>query len=254
MKIKGNLTNINGNSLIGFDAEWTKNYKEKNGNVPFCFSIIEINKEDINFNKLKNGKVVFNYIQYYCEEKEELEQFIALANMWSNRIIKSLENSVLCGHQISSDFSVLYNIGSAKKIDTLNNIEELRKLWRNRRENERIRIVDTRYDISKPFLGKSRRLVDMCNDFMLDVTQPELKNKSMTELQNQYYGNKDEGLYERIAVMNLRHSLCATVLYWLSGKIMIASQRKKININQTIYNCLRNDFRWVSSEEFEHLI
>lgn len=254
MKIKGTLTKINSNCLVGFDAEWTKNYREKNGNVPFCFSIIEINKEDINFNKLKNGNIFFKYIQYYCDEKEEFEQLVALADLWSNKIIKSFENSVLCGHQISSDFSVLYNIGISKKLDTLSNIEELRKLWKNRREDEQIGIVDTRYDISKPFLGKSRRLVDMCNDFMLDVTQPELKNKSMTELQNQYYGNKDEEIYERIAVMNLRHSLCATVLYWLSLKIMDASHRKKININQTIYNCLKTDFKWVNSEEFESLI
>ena len=254
MKIKGSLTKINGNSLIGFDAEWTKNYREKNGNVPFCFSLIEINKEDINFNKLIGGKVVFNYIQYYCDDKEELDQLVAVADVWSNKIIKSLENSVLCGHQISSDFSVLYNIGIAQKIDTLSNIEELRKLWKNRREYERIGIVDTRYDISKPFLGKSRRLVDMCNDFMLDVTQPELKNKSMTKLQNQYYENKDEGIYERIAVMNLRHSLCATVLYWLNIEIMNATHRKKININQTIYNFLKNDFKWVKSEEFKSLI
>lgn len=254
MKKKGNLSEINSQSLIGFDVEWTKNYREKNGNIPFCFSIVEINKNDINFNKLKNGKVFFKYIQYYCEEKEEFKQLVSLADLWSCKILDSLENNVLCGHQISSDFSVLYNAGIAKNIETINHIAELRKRWKNRRENVKSGIMDTRYDIFKSFLGKSRRLVDMCNDFELDVTQPELKNRSMTELQNKFYSIKDEEIYERIAVMNLRHSLSAVILYWLNEKVNNAEQRKYLNVNQIIYNCLKNDFKWVMSEEFESLL
>ena len=130
----------------------------------------------------------------------------------------------------------------------------MREEWRKRKENNPTHVMDTRYDIVKTFLGKSRRLVDMCNDFDLDVTQPELKKMSMTKLQNIFYETKDENIYERISVMNLRHSLCAIILYWLDGKIDNAEQRKAININKSVYNCLKCDFSWVASKEFSVLL
>lgn len=254
MKRKGGLSDIIGNCLIGFDAEWTKNYKIKNGNAPFCFSVMTLGDQELNFSKLTTGNIQFKYIQYYCEDKEDFKELVMMANFWLGGILKVLDNSVLCGHQVSSDFSVLYNAGVVNGIDSLTHIERMRREWRNRRENHSIHIMDTRYDITQTFLGKSRRLVDMCNDFALDVTQPELKNKSMTKLQNSFFETQDEDIYERISVMNLRHSLCAIVLYWLNGKINNAEQRKPININKSIYNCLKNDFDWVASKEFSPLL
>lgn len=254
MKKKGSLSDIAGNCLIGFDAEWTKNYKIKNGNVPFCFSIITVDDQELNFDKLLKGNIKFKYIQYYCESREDFKELVMIADFWLERILKVLGNSVLCGHQISSDFSVLYNIGVAYDIESLKHIEQMRVEWRKRKDNNSVHVIDTRYDIDQTFLGKSRRLVDMCNDFGLDVTQPELKNMSMTKLQNNFYETKDENIYERISVMNLRHSLCAVVLYWLNGRIGNAEQRKPININKSVYNCLKNDFSWVVSKEFSILL
>ena len=254
MKKKGNLSDIVGNCLIGFDAEWTKNYKITNGNVPFCFSIITVGAQELSFSKLNKGNIKLKYIQYYCEDREDYKELVMLADFWFEKILKVLDNSVLCGHQVSSDFSVLYNIGSANAIDSLIHIERMREEWRKRKENNPVHIMDTRYDIVQTFLGKSRRLVDMCNDFELDVTQPELKKSSMTKLQNIFFETKDEDIYERISVMNLRHSLCAIVLYWLNGKINNTEQRKPININKSVYNCLKSDFNWVASKEFSVLL
>ena len=250
MKKKGNLSSITDGCLIGFDAEWTKNYKISNGNIPFCFSIITLNDQNISFSNLEKGNIHFNYIQYYCENREEFHELVILADVWVSKILKVINSSVLCGHQISSDFSVFYNIGRAFGIEPLIYIEKIRDEWRKRKEAFPLHIMDTRYDIVQDFLGNSRRLVDMCNDFDLDVMQPELKSSSMTKLQNIFYDTKDENIYERISVMNLRHSLCAVVLYWLNKKISNAGERKHININKSIYNCLKQDFSWVDSKDF----
>lgn len=254
MKKKGSLSDIADNCLIGFDAEWTKNYKIRNGNVPFCFSVITVDNQELSFNKLNKGTIKFKYIQYYCENREDFKELVMIADFWFDKMLKVLDNSVLCGHQISSDLSVLYNIGVANDIESLIHIERMREEWRRRKENNPVHVMDTRYDIVQAFLGKSRRLVDMCNDFELDVTQPELKKSSMTKLQNIFYETKDENIYERISVMNLRHSLCAVVLYWLNGEIDNAEQRKSININRSVYNCLKKDFKWVASKEFSVLL
>lgn len=254
MRIKGGLNRIGCNDLIGFDAEWTKNYKIKNGNVPFCFSIVTTSISNLSYSNLENGDVQFNYIQYYCENKEEFKELVSLAENWSSKILDVLESCVLCGHQLSSDFSVLYNIGKAYEIEPLINLERLRHEWRVRRESPSIHIMDTRYDIIQSFLGNSRRLVDMCNDFDLDVTQPELGNSSMTKLQNIFYQTKDEDIYERVSVMNLRHSFCAIVLYWLNEEICNAGQIRHINVNKSIYNGLNTDFNWVNSDKFSTLL
>lgn len=254
MLIKGCLSDIPDNSLIGFDAEWTKNYKIKNGNVPFCFSVIVIPKGTLCFNSLKQGSIHFDYIQYYCEKPEEFKELVIIAEAWISKILNSLNTCILCGHQMSSDFSVLYNIGKACNISLLPSIESIRGEWKNRKNFYPIHIMDTRYDITRDFLNKSRRLVDMCNDFSLEVTQPELKNFSMTRLQNTFFQTHDKNTFERIAVMNLRHSLCAVVLFWLNERILNANQRKHININKSVYNCLKEDFNWIKSEEFSVLL
>ncbi len=254
MLIKGNLNDIPDNCIIGFDAEWTKNYKIKNGNIPFCFSVIVIEKDTLSLEVLEKGTIQFNYIQYYCETSEEFRDLVVIAETWSSKILNALNTCVLCGHQISSDFSVLHNIGKAHNISHLLYLEKVRNEWKNRKTSLPTHIIDTRYDITQEFLGESRRLVDMCNDFLLDVTQPELKNSSMTKLQNTFYETNNKNIFERISVMNLRHSLCAVILYWLNEIIVSADQRKFININKSVYNRLNEDFDWIKSKEFLTLL
>ena len=254
MFINGTLDEIPDNSLIGFDAEWTKNYKIRNGNIPFCFSVIVIKNDVLSLDALEKGDIYFSYVQYYCQTSEEFKDLVESAEKWSSKILNALNTCILCGHQVSSDFSVLHNIGKAHNIGPLICLEKIRSEWKRRKAMVPMHIIDTRYDANQDFLGKSRRLVDMCNDFLLDVTQPELKNSSMTKLQKNFFETHDKEIFERISVMNLRHSLCAIVLYWLNEKFESADQRKPININKSVYKGLKGDFDWIESKDFLALL
>jgi hypothetical protein len=159
---------------------------------------------------------------------------------------------LVSGHQLSSDFSVFLNIANALGSNNAKNIAKIVSLWRDRKNNRTI--FDTRYDIDKPFLGKSRRLVDMCTDFNLDVQQPELANKSMTKLQNQYYDTKEAIIRERLSVMNLRHSFSAVVLTLLNEQLTDTPIAEKINLNKTLNNMLHSDFKWINTPEFKSLV
>ena len=254
MIVKGKLPFPISDSLIGFDAEWTKNYKIKNGNVPFCFSIVAVKRKSITMEHLVNGNIQFEYMQFYCENKEETVDLIKNANIYAGYICDSLDTCILCGHQVSSDYSVLVNMGIARNICDLDNLNKLQEIWHKRKSETKIRMVDTRYDINRGFMGKSRRLVDMCNDFFMDVRQPELNNTSMTKLQNQFYDRGDFVFYERIAVMNLRHSLSAVLLYWMNDQIKDKSQLTSVNINRIVYGNLEKDFEWIHSDIFGQLL
>ena len=254
MIVKGKLPFPISDSLIGFDAEWTKNYKIKNGTVPFCFSIVAVKRKSITMEHLVNGNIQFEYMQFYCENKEETVDLIKNANIYAGYICDSLDTCILCGHQVSSDYSVLVNMGIARDICDLDNLNKLQEIWHKRKSETKIRMVDTRYDINRGFMGKSRRLVDMCNDFFMDVRQPELNNTSMTKLQNQFYDRGDFVFYERIAVMNLRHSLSAVLLYWMNDQIKDKSQLTSVNINRIVYGNLEKDFEWIHSDIFGQLL
>lgn len=238
-------------SFIGFDAEWTKNYKIKNGNKPFCFSFISINKKDLSFENLRSNQFYFKYVQFYCENELETDDLVCHANETLNEILACLDTSILCGHQISSDLSVLRNSANNTQSSSIKNISKAIFLWQNRKTNGVV--FDTRYDVSKPFLGKSRRLVDMCNDFRLNVEQPELGKASMTKLQNIYYSNNETTIRERISVLNLRHCLSTILLTWLGTTLVDKPFETQINVNNVIRNVLGADFNWVQSEAFSQL-
>lgn len=55
--------------------------------------------------------------------------------------------------------------------------------------------------------GHSRRLVDVCTELGLDVTQPELRGTSMTALHRTRLETGDNEARAKISVLNVRHSL-----------------------------------------------
>lgn len=254
MRKKGSLENISNENFIGFDAEWTKNYKIKNGNIPFCFSVVAVRKSDLTIDNLREGNLEFKYVQYYCDHQSEFRELVVQANDCSAMILDRSNTNILCGHQISSDISVLLNMGDAFGIKSIEKLSVLKDVWHNRKSDTALKIVDTRYDIKQPFLGKSRRLVDVCKDFYLDVTQPELGKNSMTKLQNIYFETGNDDIYERISVMNIRHSFCAIILSWLNMYCGAGDKREHLNINKSIYNNLKNDYSWVDSDDFLKLL
>ena len=76
----------------------------------------------------------------------------------------------------------------------------------------------------------------------------------MTKLQNEFYDKGDYAIYERIAVMNLRHSLSAIVLYWLNSQNNDEFNLIPIKINKTMQYNLLEDFDWIQSNTFNQLL
>lgn len=254
MIIKGTLQWPVAGSYLGFDAEWTKNYKIKNGNIPFCFSLVAVERQLLDMKKLENGSLPFKYIQFFSEDIKETELLIEKADNCADNLVNSIGWCKLCGHQVISDFSVLVNMGQVCHTGETSNLVMLQHLWHKRKQDQYSKIVDTRYDVQKPFMGKSRRLVDICRYFHMEVTQQELQGSSMTRLQNLFWENKDWGIYERIAVMNIRHSLCSVLLTWLNEQILCGDYIPAINVNKIIYHNLQDDFSWIRSDEFMKLV
>lgn len=64
----------------------------------------------------------------------------------------------------------------------LTSVGTLRDAWRQRRASRPAypRVIDTRYDVGHLLSGTSRRLVDVCSELRLDVTQPELRGAPHT--------------------------------------------------------------------------
>jgi len=93
-------------------------------------------------------------------------------------------------------------------------VNAARAAWRQRRQagEGAPRILDTRYDAGHVLTGTSRRLVDVCADLHLEVTQPELRGISMTALHRRWLETGDVTAREKITVLNLRHSLSTALV------------------------------------------
>ena len=106
-------------------------------------------------------------------------------------------------------------------------------------------MIDTRYDISHVLSGTSRRLVDVCADLELDVTQPELHGTSMTALHRRWTETGDTTAREKISVLNLRHSLStALAALHASG---IGRREAGLNVNRMLADGLDDAFAWTAS-------
>jgi hypothetical protein len=130
----------------------------------------------------------------------------------------------------------------------------LRTSWHQRRLPECARplIVDTRYDIGHLLAGASRRLVDVCGELHLDVTQPELRGTSMTALHRRWTQADDVEAREKITVLNLRHSLSTALAalratgtgHWDPG----------LNVNEMLASGLGDAFGWMKAPAFRALL
>ncbi len=97
----------------------------------------------------------------------------------------------------------------------------------------------------------SRRLVDVCTDLGLDVTQPELRG-SMTAMHRAWLATHDPELRERLTVLNLRHSL-STALVALYALGMVRWPRG-FNVNRLLYQQLAGRYAWLDSPVFQRLL
>lgn len=250
MLIKRNITKeeIKNYECLAVDTEWTKNYKIKNGNKPFNFSIIFFNH--INIEELKKYNLDFKFISGYIETEEDIPKLITMINDYLDPNI----HKKIVGHQVISDLYTFYHYSDHFQDVKTDNITIWISLFKERNINKRI--FDTRFDVKNYLLGKSRRLVDVCYEMRIlnqdDLYhQPELK-KSMTAMQNTYMETHDKDIYEKLSVLNLRHSLSTMLVYeiYRSGEKL----PRRMNINKLLYHNLKEHFDYVNIKEFKELM
>ena len=229
--------------IVSYDLEWTKNYKIKNGNKPFCFSFVYF---DLSTSIKDLESLDFGFCSYYIEKNEEIPDLIKISDDILSDFLK--KKCIILGHQISSDISVLVNHSP----EITPKFQELKELWHKRKtETEYPVIFDTRYDLDRMLENKSRRLVDVCTELNLDVRQPELKG-SMTKMHNDFIENGKTELMEKLSVLNIRHSLSAAILYLYYN--LEAKEIPYLNINKVVKSNLSPYYDYINSDSFENLL
>lgn len=236
--------------VVGFDLEWTKNYKIKNGNKPFCFSFVFF-PGNVTLSAAEE-QLNFGFYLRYTEREDDIEDLIQEANRILGYFLDYSGAMTIVGHQLSSDISVILNYPSGKQ---KSNFIRLKTLWQERKQapskKRNIEVFDSRYDMGVLLKEKSRRLVDVCEECRLKVVQPEISS-SMTKMQNDFYASGEKNIMEKLSILNIRHSLSATILFFIHRDKRKASMA--INVNRILRRNLADQFDYVSGKEFERLL
>jgi hypothetical protein len=232
--------------LAAVDVEWSKNYRVKGGNVPFCFSVAWLSLPD--GDGIVTDTTRFWYTSAYVEDDRERGDLITAASSVLGCIAGHA--SLVTGHQLCSDLAVLAASADGK----LAAIEAARNAWRERRHADpgQPAYLDTRYDTGHVLACQSRRLVDVCNDLRLDVTQPELRGASMTALHRRWTDQGDTAAREKITVLNLRHSLSTAIV--AARAAGLAHWQPGLNVNRLLAAQLGSELTWTASPAFTALL
>jgi hypothetical protein len=233
--------------VVGFDVEWTKNYQQKQANRAFCFSLVWVKAHPPGGIRALEQTLDFGFVSGYAESEEECQLLCSHANRCVDQVLSP--HYVIVGHQFSSDLSVLLACSEAR----LPAVERLQRAWRTRRHPLAERIVgifDTRYDLPTSKEAASNKLVNVCPAWNLLVTQPEIQG-SMTKMQRDFYQNHSLLILEKIAILNLRHSLSSVLLYLFHR---YERPMQSVNINTILYRNLSEHFDYIRSEQFRQLL
>lgn len=206
--------------IVGFNVEWTKNYRIKNGSRPFCYSLVTFALPS-EVTPLLDLAQYFGFKSVYVDQEDEEQELIDRANRDLVSIAET--GQLLTGHQLTSDLSVL----KAASRHPVEGIEEALESWHLRTMCEHPAVFDTRYDINHLVTGTSRRLVDVCVELELDVYQPEI-NGSMTRVHRRFLETGEELQREKLIVLNLRHSLSACLVALLALGL---AERQPVDVN-----------------------
>lgn len=225
------------------DVEWSKNYKIKNGNRAFCYSIVWVEIPQRR-KATELAEVRWGFTSAYLEDDTERADLIDLVA--TDLTAAFADANYVTGHQLYSDLAVL-----AANAETVpKSISAAQEAWRDRRSDRKV--IDTRFDAGDILAGQSRRLVDVCTELNLDVTQPELARKSMTALHRDWLAAGDTEARERVSVLNLRHSL-STALVALRATNH-GTWTGKLNTNRMLADKLRGTFDWIDNPTFQQLL
>ena len=230
--------------VIGLDLEWTKNYRIKNGNQVFCYSLTFVPLPQ-SPNSLAQGLQRVGFRSVYTEQTSEMPTL--LQELDADLAPLMGDGNLFAGHQLCSDLAVALACAQSR----LENVELLREAWRSRSDAiTSPRVIDTRFDMGEHLPGlKSRRLVDVCNFLKLGVEQPELRGSSMTAMHRKFLETGDERFYEKLAILNLRHGLSTAVLALIAVGL---AKPEALDINPVISEHLWDLCEYVASPQFPH--
>jgi hypothetical protein len=227
------------------DVEWSKNFRIRGGNVPFCYSVAWLALHE---DSTGTGTFPFWYASAYVNDSRETADLVGGAGKALCGVLEHA--SLIAGHQLSSDLAVLAAASPAPDPG----VTAAQAAWRQRHQRAPggPRLLDTRYDTGHVLRGASRRLVDVCADLHLEVTQPELRGTSMTALHRRWLEQADTPAREKITVLNLRHALStALVAAHAAG---LASWRPGLNVNTMLAAGLEGTFGWLADSVFTALL
>lgn len=234
--------------VAAVDVEWTKNYRIKNGNMPFCFSVTWL-ALPVGGRCTMTERTLFWYRSAYVEHDAERGELIAAAGSALECLARHA--SLISGHQLCSDLAVLAAAPAGPEPAA---VQAAASAWRQRQHAQagQCRYLDTRYDAGDILTGRSRRLVDVCTELGLDVTQPELRGTSMTALHRRWLQQGDTTAREKITVLNVRHSLSTTLV--AARAAGLASWQPGLNVNRLLASQLDHRTSWITDPVFAALL
>jgi hypothetical protein len=250
-------TNVAGSGLVprcppgtclaaAIDVEWSKNYRIRGGNVPFCYSVVWL---PLPASGARTGldTTRFWYTSAYVEDTSQCPDLVARADAALASLMEHA--SLIAGHQLCSDLAVLDAAGARPPA-----VAAAAAAWRQRRQETtgQPRFLDTRYDAGHILACQSRRLVDVCADLRLDVTQPELRGTSMTALHRRWLELGDITAREKITVLNLRHSLSTAMV--AARAAGLAHWQPGLNVSRLLAGELGAAFGWLAHPVFTALV
>ncbi|GCB51541.1 hypothetical protein [Streptomyces sp. NL15-2K] len=143
------------------------------------------------------GEMPFEWTSVYVEGPDEMDELIRQA---AATVAAAADTArIITGHQFCADLAVLQ---ANAPTDAIPALQAARAQWRQRRDADLNvgHYVDTRYDAGHLLTGASRRLVDVCTELGLDVTQPELRKASMPVWHRRWIEDGEEEGRERVSV------------------------------------------------------
>jgi hypothetical protein len=233
--------------VAAIDVEWSKNYRIRGGNVPFCYSVVWL-PLPTSGRSTSLDATRFWYACAYVETPGERADLVARVDAALAALIQRA--SLIAGHQLCSDLAVLTTAATT----SVPAITAAAEAWRQRRQDScgAPRFLDTRYDTGRILTCQSRRLVDVCGDLHLDVTQPELRSTSMTALHRRWLESRDDTAREKITVLNLRHSLSTAMV--AARAAGLAHWQPGLNTNRILAAALDSAFAWLAQPDFTALL
>jgi hypothetical protein len=230
------------------DVEWSKNYRIRGGNVPFCYSVVWLPLPASSTSTILDT-ARFWYTSAYVEDTSQCRDLVAGADTALACLMGNAR--LIAGHQLCSDLAVLAAAAAGARPPA---IAAAAAAWRQRRQEPsgQPRFLDTRYDAGHVLTCQSRRLVDVCADLRLEVTQPELRGTSMTALHRRWLELGDIPAREKITVLNLRHSLSTAMV--AARAAGLAHWQPGLNVNKVLAAELSAAFGWLAHPVFTALL